>query len=371
MLPAVGAERCECKMKKRIIAGLLIILTILSLVSCSKIKKPDSVNEDDPDADTPPSSGETRFNFLVLGHDRAANLADVILLISFDTDQGDLTLMQIPRDTFLDYGGSHYKINSMFSSAYNQTDKGSKNRDLDAARAFAKTLEETLCVKIHYATVMDLDGFGAIVDAIGGVDMNVPFDMTYKDKGQGLNINLKKGQQTLNGDQAEQFVRFRSAYVQGDIGRGDAQKLFMTAFIQSLKNNLSIGTVGEIVNAVYEHVDTELSVTDMIYFGKKALGIELSNVTMMTLPGEPKTSAVSGASYYVMNRAAVIDVIDKNYNIYDFAITDDIFDRNQDFCNTTDSEMEKAYLAAKEDCLTSMHNGQDISNNSIDIGLLK
>lgn len=371
MLPAAGAERCECKMKKRIIAGILVILAILSLVSCSKVKDSEKDNGDDPKEDVPPDSGETKYNFLVLGHDRAANLADVILLISFDTENGGLTLMQIPRDTFLDYGGSHYKINSMFSSAYNQTDKESKNRDLDAVRAFATTLEETLCVKIHYATVMDLDGFGAIVDAIGGVQMDVPFDMYYPDKDQGLLINLKKGPQTLNGDQAEQFVRFRSAYVQGDVGRTDAQKLFMTAFIQSLKNNLSIGTVSEIVNAVYEHVDTELSVTDMIYFGKKALGLELSNVTMLTLPGESKTSANSGASYYVLNRAATIDVIDKNYNIYDFAITDDIFDRNQSFCNTTDAEMKKAYLAAAEDCISKMYNGQDISDNSIDIGLIK
>ena len=73
----------------------------------------------------------------------------------------------------------------------------------------------------------------------------------------------------------------------------------------------------------------------------------------------------------MLNRAAAIDVIDKNYNIYDFAITDDIFDRNQSFCNTTDAEMEKAYLAAAEDCISKMYNGQDISDNSIDIGLLK
>lgn len=360
----------KCKMKKRILAGFLAVLTILSLASCSKLKHSGN-NGDDPEEDTPPSSGETKYNFLVLGHDRAANLADVILLISFDTEKCALTLMQIPRDTFLDYGGSHYKINSMFSSAYNQTDEESKNRDLDAVRAFATTLEETLCVKIHYATVMDLDGFGAIVDAIGGVNMNVPFDMKYPDKAQGLNINLKKGQQTLNGDQAEQFVRFRSDYVQGDIGRGDAQKLFMTAFIQSLKNNLSIGTVSEIVNAVYEHVDTELSVTDMIYFGKKVLGLELSNVTMLTLPGTSKTSANSGASYYVLNRAAAMNVIDQHYNIYDFPINDDIFDRNQSFCNTTDSEMEEAYLAAAEDCLSNMYNGQDISDHSIEIDLVK
>lgn len=355
-------------MKKRILAGVLALIVIVSLVSCSKKSSPEGDEGDDV---TAPSS-ETKYNFLVLGHDRAANLADVILLVSFDTENGSLALMQIPRDTFLDYGGSHYKINSMYSSMYNQTDKEkSDNRDLEAARAFATTLEETLCVKIHYVTVMDLDGFSAIVDAIGGVDIYVPYDMVYRDTDQGLNINLREGQQTLDGDKAEQFVRYRSGYVQGDVGRGDAQKLFMTAFIQSLKNNLSVGTIGEIVRAVYEHVDTELSISDMIYFGKEVLGLELSNVNMMTLPGEAKTSGNTGASYYVMNREASIAVIDEYYNIYDFAVTDDIFDRDLDFCNTTDSEMEAAYLAPAEESISKMYNGQDITDNSIDIDLLQ
>ena len=201
--------------------------------------------------------------------------------------------------------------------------------------------------------------------------MYVPYDMVYQDDGQGLNINLRQGQQTLDGEKAEQFVRYRSGYVQGDVGRGDAQKLFMTAFIQSLKNNLSVGTIGEIVRAVYEHVDTELSISDMIYFGKEVLGLELSNVNMMTLPGEAKTSGNTGASYYVMNREATIAAIDEYYNIYDFAVTDDIFDRDLDFCNTTDTEMEAAYLAPAEESISKLYNGQDITDNSIDIDLLQ
>lgn len=358
-------------MKKRIIAGMLTVLVLLSLGACSKDKEKPS-GEDQADENVTAPSNETKYNFLVLGHDRAANLADVILLVSFDTAEDSLTLMQIPRDTFLDYGGNHYKINSMYSSTYNQTDaEESDNRDLEAARAFATTLEETLCVKIHYATVMDLDGFGAIVDAIGGVDMYVPYDMVYRDTEQGLNINLREGQQTLDGAKAEQFVRYRSGYVQGDVGRGDAQKLFMTAFIQSLKSNLSVGTIGEIVRSVYEHVDTELSISDMIYFGKEVLDLNLSNVNLMTLPGEAKTSQNSGASYYVMNREAAIGVIDQYYNIYDFAVTDDIFDRNLDFCNTTDPEMEAAYQAPAEECTSQMYNGQDITDHSIDIDLLQ
>ena len=100
-------------MKRRIFAGLLALLTLFTLVSCSKTKSPDNDKEPVEDDQVSAPGSETKYNFLVLGHDRAANLADVILLVSFDIEDHSLTLMQIPRDTFMDYGGNHYKINSM------------------------------------------------------------------------------------------------------------------------------------------------------------------------------------------------------------------------------------------------------------------
>lgn len=347
-------------MKKRILAGMLALLMIFTLASCKALG-----GDDEDDVKAP--GEDTDYNFLVLGHDRAANLTDVIMLISFHTDDGTLTILQIPRDTFVDYGGNNYKINSMYATYYNRSE--AENRALDAARSVADTLEQTLCVKIHYATVMDLDGFAAIVDAIGGVEMNVPYRLEYHDSKQGLDIDLYPGQQTLNGKTAEQFVRFRSGFANADIGRGNAQKMFMTAFISSFKKNLKVSALRDIATAVSESLDTELTVNDMVYFAKSALSLDLSGVTMLTLPGAPVTSANSGASFYVMNREAVIETVNQYYNIYDFEITDSIFDPDRDFCNTTDVGMESAYYAAAEEAMEETYNGQEISENGIAIPL--
>lgn len=150
-----------------------------------------------------------------------------------------------------------------------------------------------------------------------------------------------------------------------DIARGDAQKLFMTAFIESVKNNISVSTLSSLASSVLQYVDTELSAEDIVYFGKSALNISLDKVTMLTMPGR----AVTGSPYYVMNRAAVLEIIGKYYNIYDFEITDSIFDKEEIYCNTTSSDLESAYREPKENANESNHTGSDISENSIDIKL--
>lgn len=351
----------------RIISVIAALAAVFAFASCgAKNTDKEQDTSDNGSGSNTGSHSESHYNFLVLGHDRAANLTDVIMLISYNTDGGELTIMQIPRDTFIDYGGNNYKINSVYSHMYNAAkESGKKNVETVAARDFASILEKSLCVKIHYATVMDLDGFEEIVDAVGGVDMYVPYDMYYQDIEQGLYINLKEGQQKLDGSKAEQFVRFRSGYAMADIARGDAQKLFMTAFIESVKNNISVSTLSSLASSVLQYVDTELSAEDIVYFGKSALNISLDKVTMLTMPGR----AVTGSPYYVMNRAAVLEIIGKYYNIYDFEITDSIFDKEEIYCNTTSSDLENAYREPKENANESTHTGSDISENSIDIKL--
>ena len=95
------------------------------------------------------------------------------------------------------------------------------------------------------------------------------------------------------------------------------------------------------------------------------LGLELSNVTMMTLPGQ--AAMCDGASYYVMNRKAVMELMQKHYNIYKTAVDDESFDSERAFCNDADSVMSEVYYS--ENFETVEHNAQDISDNDIDIAL--
>lgn len=94
-------------------------------------------------------------------------------------------------------------------------------------------LEDGLGIPVDFWAIVDLDGFSGIVDAVGGVEMDLTYDMDYEDPDQDLYIHLKKGVQTLNGDQAEQFVRFRYGYAQGDIGRVDGSESFYECVVQT------------------------------------------------------------------------------------------------------------------------------------------
>lgn len=336
-----------------------------------KIPFDTSVREQEEEKDIPQETKEeARYNFLVLGHDRAANLTDVIILISYDTKQQTISMLQIPRDTYVELNDySYHKINGAYnyfmSAARNN---GSSNPEKDGCRGFASFLETNLCIKIHYCAVMDLDGFSGIVDAIGGVDMYVPQNMYYSDPGQNLYINLREGYQHLNGKTAEQFVRYRMGYANADIGRGNAQKLFIAAFIKKLKSSISdVSVLKNLAANVINYVDTDITVNDIFYFGKYFLGIsseksvDMSNIQMMTMPGIPKS--YNGASYYIMNKAAVAELINSNFNIYDFDIISS-FDSKKVFVAENISAIRDLYLADKETVTTKIYDADSLNNQT-------
>ena len=165
------------------------------------------------------------YNILLVGHDRAATLADVTMLINVNENTGTITVMQIPRDTYVDDFATN-KVNAAYSTYYGMALKeGAKDPYLAAVQSYAELLEQNLCINIHHAAVLNLDGLINIVDILGGVELYVPQRMYYSDPEQGLYIDLQEGWQTLDGKNAENFVRFRSGYVQQDLGRINARDL--------------------------------------------------------------------------------------------------------------------------------------------------
>jgi len=139
------------------------------------------------------------YNILVLGHDRAAMLTDVFMLVNIDNRDNSITVMQIPRDTYVsDHKGPdgtyHYvatnKINAVFSTYFNYH---RYNDGLDVHEAYDKALlsvadilEDNLFINIDYSVIMDLNGFQKIVDILGGVELYVERPMVYDDPEQGL-----------------------------------------------------------------------------------------------------------------------------------------------------------------------------------------
>lgn len=373
VLPRIGAVIAACACGLALFAfNYLVLFEPESGGHTIKFEIPTKDKNDKKDP-TPPVASDKSYNFLVMGHDRAASLTDVIMLINYNVAKQSICIMQIPRDTYIELENSYYhKVNGLYNYCVAAAQsEGSGDPELDGCTKMAEYLEENLAITIHYSAVMDLDGFGGIVDAIGGVDMYVPMDMYYPDSAQNLYINLKEGYQHLNGDTAEQFVRYRYGYPTGDIGRGDAQKLFISAFVKKLKSSLAqadANMVTSLATNVLKYVKTDITVADIVYLAKNLVGIgtsssvSLSNIQLMTMPGYGQM--YDGASYYVMNKEYVAELINEHFNIYDFDITES-FDKKERFTTSYQSVLRDLYLSSKENVTLTVYNADSLDENGL------
>lgn len=334
------------------------------------------VSETVDDNGTPPvpaaSSIERKpgyYTMLAVGHDQVAVNTDVIMLASYDVTNEKISVLQIPRDTYFELYGKAHKINSLFALERDTTVKDADARIRSGMEGMADELERGLGIPIDFWAMVDLDQFGDLVDAVGGVPIDLPCDMDYEDPEQDLYIHLKKGQQILNGDTAEQYIRFRkgnNGYAQGDIGRVDAMKVFMSALFRQVKNNLSISTVPKLAETAINMVDTDMKVLDCVYFGKNFMkSVDMSNVNFVTLPGE---AVNSGTSYYVMNKAGMLELMNEYFNPYKVDITEAMLDPTGMFGKNAEESISAVYAAPASETLgSSVHSAGDINDNGLDI----
>lgn len=302
-------------------------------------------------------------NFLVIGQDLRSWKTDVMMLVNFDMEKGGLSILQIPRDTYVNDVDIRGKINNLMykksRAAYdNKQNPTTSDRIASGMSGAVEFFEQKLCVQIDGYALVNLEGFRNVVDIIGGVPINVPYDMKYDDPDQNLYIDLKAGEQILDGAKAEMFVRFRSDLVQGDIGRGDAQKIFLTALFKELINNINISTIPQLVGEAIKHVHTDLDVAEIIFYVKELTKVDMANVSMMTLPGEAPNNA-----HYVMRRVDVLGVINEYFNVYDKPITDEMFDSNRNFTDADDEKYLETYNMPSKD--VTIYTADQIDSDGI------
>ena len=213
----------------------LILIPVVKLVSNIQIfDNSDGVSggiEDEIDVLVDPNSpffeafaDAKRVNLLAVGVNDG--LSDVLMLVSWDMDSNKVDLISIPRDTYYERDGytspSQKKINAAYAS-----DKG--------VIATANAVSDVLMgIPINYYAIIDYDAVESIVDGVGGVPIDVPKAMKYDDPYDDppLHIRIPAGQQTLDGEHAVQYLRFRKGYSNGDIGRVEAQQVFMKSLFK-------------------------------------------------------------------------------------------------------------------------------------------
>ena len=289
--------------------------------------------------------GDLIYNILVCGHDRVGVNTDVNLLINFNVTNYTASIMQIPRDvnaTFSPYSDGMIRptINSIFgycrtgdyeSDPYiqNVLDQYEVGTDIRGIAGFAAYLERNLCVKIHRFAVMDLTEFSNIVDALGGVEMDVPYDLQYDDPDQNLHINIRAGKQTLDGAAAEGIVRYRERFALADLGRANMQKMFMASLMQTLRDKMNIFNIGKITDVcgiIADNLTTNMSTSDMIYFANNAIKMDLSCFTFMTVPVGGYYDEERATWYTCLNKEATLEFINTYFNIFDTPVTPEQFD---------------------------------------------
>ncbi len=315
------------------ISFFLVILLVFGFVAFSW-----SCTKDSDDLIDGRSDG--RINILCTGVDEVSNNTDTIILVSLDTRDKSVCLLHIPRDTYFGKDTSNNKINNMYSTYLSE--KESERESLSHVR---ESISQAFSLPIHYYASFGLSDLADIVDSLGGVQVDIPCDMNYTDEAQGLSISLKKGVQVLDGNEAMLFVRYRSTYVEGDIGRIDAQKIFISALFSRLRENKSLSSLTSLARKTVKSAKTDIPLDVALSLVKSFVADSSGySVTYITLPGEAiKDELDTGLWYYVLNRAATLDVLKKYYS-QDFIPAS--FDREELFVNEKNIGFENIYFAS-------------------------
>lgn len=259
------------------------------------------------------------YTILLSGEDDGNGGSDTNILIGFDGQNGAIYGASIPRDTKAIINGKKHKINFAYNSG--------------GSELLADTVSEQLGIPVDFTVSVDLKGFEALVDAIGGVDFEVPVDMDYDDPYQDLHIHFSKGMQHLNGQEAMEVVRFRhnndgSGYT--DVGRAEMQRQVLVALAKKVVSWNSLTKVQEFVEIFQEYVKTDLSTTDMLYFASQAVGVDLdTGITQGTLEGRGE-GVVRGYKYcFVFQAEDILPTLNELVNPYDQPLTEEDLDLPQ------------------------------------------
>lgn len=234
-----------------------------------------------------------RTNILVFGidaknpEDVSKRRSDTIMLFSVDGAGKNPVLLSIPRDTRVTIPGRK------------SPDKINHAHAFGGSELLVETVEGLLGIEVDHYVRVNYRAVEEVVDALGGIEVDVPMNMRYNDPYDDppLHIDIKKGLQVLDGENAVHFLRFRKGYKNQDIGRIEAQQQFVQALKEKVLSPSIIPKIPQLIEIFYSNVDTDISKTRMLTLGTKVAGLNNEEMIKLTLPGNSKY--IGGISYYV------------------------------------------------------------------------
>lgn len=224
-----------------------------------------------------------KLQVLVLGE--STGMSDTIIVASYDPKTQEAALLSIPRDTFIGDDKKHTSVYDKINSLYSNGDTPEKT---------LAAVNKLTGLDLKYYIIVDTEALQKLVDTIGGVEFDVPIDMDYDDYSQDLFIHLKAGVQTLNGDQAEQLVRFRHnndyssysySYGDNDLGRMRTQRNFIIATVKQTIRMKNVTQIGNIIDIFKQYVKTNLDFNHVKDYIPYAIKINTDDIKAAQLPG--------------------------------------------------------------------------------------
>lgn len=237
------------------------------------------------------------FTLLIMGVEDYATegsngRTDSLMFATIDPKTAQVSLMSIPRDTRVTIAGR------------NQKDKINAAHAYGGEKMTIETVENFLHVPVDHYVKVDFEGFKAIVDAVGGITVDVPFDFWERsDVDYNKKIYFKKGEQHLNGEEALAYVRMRKQDPKGDFGRAERQRQVVEAILHELNSPSTVFKINDLAKTIGKYVKTDIPVSDGIALYNKFSEFDPSSIETITLEGEDQK--INGIYYFVPDEASV------------------------------------------------------------------
>lgn len=262
------------------------------------------------------------INVLLIGPDVSGANYDTLMIVSLDEKNNVMKLINLPRDIYIDYSD---EVKSELKKVWSSYSKSKGIYKINAAHTIGKKIgykdgtgrfgspefdftadliDEVFGIYIDDFAYVKPSSFRQIVDYFGGVKIDVPYRMKYSDPTQNLTINLKKGLQTLNGSQAEGFVRFRQGVDDkgksisiGDIERKKNQVAFIKAFVDQHLTLKNIGKFITIFNDMNRYVTTSITAEKAGDYAKVAERLYKNNFSQVSEEIACEDQKIDGVYY--------------------------------------------------------------------------
>ena len=327
----VAARNKKGKKKKagKVILIILLVLLLLAGIGYVVLEYFISPPEPKPGGVTD-NTGTTHvdgrkdgvYTFLVAGTDQISNNTDTIMIGSFDTVNHKLNIVSIPRDTLINIQHEVKKANAAYHyAAYYKNIEGSSYYNCDPVESMRKELVKSMLgFDVDQYVLVNLDAAAEVVDAIGGVEFDLPVDMNYDSKKQDLHIHLNKGLQTLSGDDFVKVMRFRSSYAGGDLQRIEMQQKLLSALADQMLTLGNVPNLTKVAQIVADNMETDMTTENIIYFAKEFLKLSKDDVKFMTMP-KYSTGSVFGYSYVFTDIDAWLKMVNESINPWTTEVT--------------------------------------------------